>query len=60
MPTNTTIEQFNQKLIAKNMSFHNIFNTFNPKIQEALKTLGFTNPTEPSAVFIRLFVIFDG
>lgn len=29
------------------MSFHNIFNTFHPKIQEALKTLGFTKPTEP-------------
>ena len=29
------------------MTFHNIFNTFHPKIQEALKTLGFTKPTEP-------------
>ncbi|MDD3318210.1 MAG: ATP-dependent helicase, partial [Methanosarcina sp.] len=29
------------------MTFHNIFNTFDPKIQEALKTLGFTKPTEP-------------
>ncbi|HII93408.1 MAG TPA: DEAD/DEAH box helicase [Methanosarcina sp.] len=29
------------------MSFNNIFNTFHPKIQEALKTLGFTKPTEP-------------
>ncbi len=29
------------------MTFHNIFNTFHPKIQEAIKTLGFTKPTEP-------------
>ena len=29
------------------MTFHNIFNSFHPKIQEALKTLGFTKPTEP-------------
>jgi len=29
------------------MTFHSIFNSFNPKIQEALKTLGFTKPTEP-------------
>ncbi len=29
------------------MTFHNIFNSFHPKIQDALKTLGFTKPTEP-------------
>ncbi|AKB45410.1 DEAD/DEAH box helicase [Methanosarcina vacuolata] len=29
------------------MTFYNIFNTFHPKIQEAIKTLGFTKPTEP-------------
>jgi len=29
------------------MTFHNIFSTFDPKIQEALKTLGFIKPTEP-------------
>ncbi|MGB9927816.1 MAG: DEAD/DEAH box helicase [Methanosarcina sp.] len=29
------------------MTFHNIFNSFHPKIQEALQTLGFTKPTEP-------------
>ena len=29
------------------MTFHNIFQSFHPKIQEALKTLGFTKPTEP-------------
>lgn len=29
------------------MTFHNSFNSFHPKIQEALKTLGFTKPTEP-------------
>jgi Xaa-Pro aminopeptidase len=29
------------------MTFHNIFSTFHPKIQEALETLGFTKPTEP-------------
>lgn len=29
------------------MIFRNSFNSFNPKIQEALKTLGFTKPTEP-------------
>jgi len=29
------------------MTFNNIFNTFHPKIQEALRTLGFTRPTEP-------------
>jgi ATP-dependent Lhr-like helicase len=29
------------------MTFHNIFNTFHPKIQDALKNLGFTKPTEP-------------
>lgn len=29
------------------MSFNNIFNTFHPKIQGALNTLGFTKPTEP-------------
>ncbi len=29
------------------MTYHNAFNTFHPKIQEALKTLGFTKPTEP-------------
>ena len=29
------------------MTLHNSFNFFNSKIQEALKTLGFTKPTEP-------------
>ncbi len=29
------------------MTFYNLFNSFHPKIQEALKTLGFTKPTEP-------------
>ncbi|HIH73738.1 MAG TPA: DEAD/DEAH box helicase, partial [Methanosarcina sp.] len=29
------------------MTFNNIFNTFHPKIQGALNTLGFTKPTEP-------------
>ena len=29
------------------MTFNNIFNTFHPKIQGALNTLGFKNPTEP-------------
>jgi ATP-dependent Lhr-like helicase len=29
------------------MTFNNIFNTFHPKIQGALSTLGFTKPTEP-------------
>lgn len=29
------------------MTFNNTFNSFHPKIQEALKTLGFTRPTEP-------------
>lgn len=29
------------------MIFRNSFNSFNPKIQETLKTLGFTKPTEP-------------
>jgi len=29
------------------MTFNNTFDSFHPKIQEALKTLGFTKPTEP-------------
>jgi len=29
------------------MIFNNTFNTFHPKIQGALNTLGFTKPTEP-------------
>ena len=29
------------------MTFNNIFNTFHPKIQGALNTLGFKKPTEP-------------
>ncbi len=29
------------------MTFNNIFNSFHPKIQETLKTLGFKKPTEP-------------
>jgi len=29
------------------MTFNNDFNYFHPKIQEALRTLGFTRPTEP-------------
>ncbi len=30
-----------------NTSFNNTFDSFNPRIQEALKTLGFTKPTQP-------------
>jgi ATP-dependent Lhr-like helicase len=29
------------------MTFNNTFSSFHPKIQEALRTLGFTRPTEP-------------
>ncbi|AKB26146.1 Putative ski2-type helicase [Methanosarcina sp. MTP4] len=29
------------------MTFNNTFDSFHPRIQEALKTLGFTKPTEP-------------
>ena len=29
------------------MTFYNAFHSFHPKIQEALKILGFTKPTEP-------------
>jgi ATP-dependent Lhr-like helicase len=29
------------------MTFNNTFNSFHPKIQEALRTLGFIRPTEP-------------
>ncbi|KKG14166.1 helicase [Methanosarcina sp. 2.H.T.1A.6] len=40
------------------MTFNNTFDSFHPKIREALKTLGFTKPTEPQE---RAFpLILDG
>jgi len=41
------IEPSENRASAENVVFHNIFNSFHPKIRKALKTLGFVKPTEP-------------
>ena len=41
------IEPSGSRPSTKNLIFRNIFNSFHPKIQKALKTLGFEKSTEP-------------
>ena len=41
------IEPTGSRTYTENVIFRNIFNSFHPKIQEALRTLGFSKPTEP-------------
>ena len=52
------LEPLENRVAMGDKIFRNIFNSFNPKIQEALKTLGFSKPTEPQ---VRAFPhILDG